>query len=95
MVQRGEMALNDPVAKYLPKTVAVPQKDGKQITLVDLATHTSAGTDADELRSPEPKQPIRGLFAPTTVPIPFGSTLTRDPGSQYEYSNLAAGMLDF
>ncbi len=41
MVQRGEVALDDPVAKYLPASVKVPQRDGKQITLVDLATHTS------------------------------------------------------
>jgi len=82
MVQRGEMALNDPVAKYLPATVKVPQKDGKQITLLDLATHNvRAGADADELRSARTQQPVRGLFGTTTVPILSGYTLTRDPGS--------------
>src|SRR6185437_13514122 len=41
MVQRGEVALTDPVAKYLPPQVKVPERGGKKITLVDLATHTS------------------------------------------------------
>ena len=40
-VRRGEVALDDPVAKYLPPGVTVPERGGKQITLVDLATHTS------------------------------------------------------
>jgi CubicO group peptidase (beta-lactamase class C family) len=33
--------LDDPIAKYLPPTVTVPARDDRQITLVDLATHTS------------------------------------------------------
>ena len=41
MVQREEVALNDPVAKYLPEAVKVPERNGRPITLVDLATHTS------------------------------------------------------
>ena len=40
-VQRGEVALTDPVSKYLPPNVKVPERGGKKITLVDLATHTS------------------------------------------------------
>ena len=41
MVSRGEVALDDPIAKYLPAGVAAPTRGGRQITLVDLATHTS------------------------------------------------------
>src|SRR5688572_17204855 len=41
MVERGEVALTDPVAKYLPETVKVPERGGKKITLEHLATHTS------------------------------------------------------
>lgn len=40
-VQRGEVALTDPVSKYLPPNVKVPEHGGEKITLVDLATHTS------------------------------------------------------
>src|ERR1700704_705551 len=35
MVQRKEVALDDPVAAYLPPGVRVPQRKGRQITLVD------------------------------------------------------------
>src|SRR5690606_8099411 len=41
MVRRGEVALEDPVAKYLPADVKMPERGGRQITLIDLATHTS------------------------------------------------------
>ena len=33
MVQQGEVALTDPVAKYLPAGVKVPERSGRQITL--------------------------------------------------------------
>src|SRR5262249_29877791 len=41
MVKRGEVALTDPVAKYLPADVKMPERNGRAITLQDLATHTS------------------------------------------------------
>ena len=41
MVSRGEVNLDDPIAKHLPKSVTVPTRDDKQITLEHLATHTS------------------------------------------------------
>lgn len=41
MVGKGEVALSDPVANYLPADVKVPQRNGTSITLLDLVTHTS------------------------------------------------------
>jgi CubicO group peptidase (beta-lactamase class C family) len=41
MVQHGEVALDDPIAKYLPPDVRVPQRGGHTITLLDLSTQTS------------------------------------------------------
>ncbi|MDQ6865004.1 MAG: beta-lactamase family protein, partial [Thermoproteota archaeon] len=41
MVQDGLVKLNDPVDKYLPSNVKVPQYNGHKITIEDLATHTS------------------------------------------------------
>ncbi|HTA44764.1 MAG TPA: serine hydrolase, partial [Bryobacteraceae bacterium] len=41
MVKRGDAALTDPVVKYLPAGTKVPQRNGRQITLEDLSTHTS------------------------------------------------------
>jgi hypothetical protein len=41
MVQRGEMKLHDPVAKYLPESVKMSTGSGKVITLHHPATHSS------------------------------------------------------
>ena len=41
MVKQGLVNLNDPIEKYLPANVKVPQYNGTKITLEDLATHTS------------------------------------------------------
>ena len=41
MAHRGEVKLDDPVAKYLPATVKVPSRNGKQITLENLAAQDS------------------------------------------------------
>ena len=40
MVQRSEVALDDPVAKYLPASLTLHQR-GRPITLLDLASYTS------------------------------------------------------
>jgi serine-type D-Ala-D-Ala carboxypeptidase/endopeptidase len=42
MARRGEVDLADPVARYLPDGTSVPSRGGREITLLDLATHPSA-----------------------------------------------------
>src|SRR6516164_7733549 len=41
MVNRKEVALDDPAAKYVPEDVTIPERSGKSITLLDLSTHRS------------------------------------------------------
>jgi len=41
MAEKNEVGLNDPTAKYLPAGSKVPERNGKTISLLDLATHTS------------------------------------------------------
>lgn len=72
MVERGEVALEDPVAKYLPATVKMPSRNGRSITLIDLATHTSGLP-----RLPGNMNPNCGLFGRSTLSIPFH--LSTDP----------------
>src|SRR5208282_6809516 len=82
-VQRGEMKLDDPVQKYLPASVHMPMRNGKEITLLHLATHTSGlPRDWNGDCSPE------GLYS-------FLSSykLPRDPGAEYEYSNWGGCLL--
>lgn len=94
MVARGEVKLDDPISKYLPKTVRVPSRGGKQITLLDLATQSSGLP-----RLPNNMHPadFGNPYADYTVQqlYEFLSSymLTRDIGEKYEYSNLGVGLL--
>ena len=94
MVERGEVALDDPVAKYLPAGVKMPERNGRQITLLDLATHRSGLP-----RMPSnfnPKDPVRPYVDyPVERLYEFLSShaLRRDVGAEYEYSNLGSGLL--
>ncbi len=93
-VQRGEVSLSDPVAKYLPPTVKVPERDGKQITLVDLATHTSGLPRLPANLAPrDPNNPYADYSVEQLYQFLSSYQLTRDIGSHYEYSNLGAGLL--
>ena len=94
MVEAGEVALDDPVAKYLPHGVTAPTRGGKQITLVDLATHRSglprmpSNFAAADPMNPYMDYPVQRLYQ-------FLSSyqLQRDVDSEFEYSNLGAGLL--
>lgn len=93
-VQRGEVALTDPVEKYLPAGTKVPERDGKKITLHDLASHTSA---LPRLPSNLAPKDMANPYADYTVAQLYeflaGYDLPRGIGSDYEYSNLGAGLL--
>jgi D-alanyl-D-alanine-carboxypeptidase/D-alanyl-D-alanine-endopeptidase len=93
MVRRGEVALDDPVSKYLPATVKVPQR-GRPITLVDLATHSSGlprlptNLAPKDANNPYADYTVANLYAfLSSYPLP------RDAGSGFEYSNLGDGLL--
>jgi CubicO group peptidase (beta-lactamase class C family) len=65
MVQRGEVALDEPVEKYLPSGVKMPAHGRSTITLRHLATHTSGlPRDPTDSTSTDPDNPylpvIRG-----------------------------------
>ncbi len=94
MVQRGDVALTDPVSKYLPAAVKVPERNGRQITLQDLATHTSGLPRLPSNLSPkDPANPYADYTVDQLYQFLSGYQLTRDIGSQYEYSNLGGGLL--
>jgi len=96
MVQRGEMKLDDPVAKYLPESVKVPARNGKQITLLDLATHT-AGLPRDPSNLTATGGLPENAFADYSVEKLYAFlssfALDRDPGSKFEYSNVGMALL--
>jgi D-alanyl-D-alanine-carboxypeptidase/D-alanyl-D-alanine-endopeptidase len=93
-VGRGEVALTDPVAKFLPAKVKVPERGGRAITLLDLATHTSGLPRMPTNFAPkDPANPYADYSVENIYAFLGGYHLPRDIGSQYEYSNFGAGLL--
>jgi len=94
MVQRSEVGLDDPVAKYLPPGVKMPERNGRSITLIDLATHTSGLPRLPtNLMPKDPANPYADYSVEQLYQFLSTYQLTRDIGSQYEYSNLGGGLL--
>ena len=94
MVNRQEVALDDPAAKYLPETVRMPERSGKAITLLDLSTHSSGLPSLPgnfQLR--DPTNPYGHYSVDDLYEFLSSYELSRDPGSEFEYSNLGAGLL--
>ena len=94
MVQTGEVTLEAPAQTWAPAGMTLPQRDGKQITLTNLA----------EQNSGLPRLPLN--MVPASIDNPYadyttdqlnaylrGHRLRRDPGAQFEYSNLGMGIL--
>ncbi len=97
MAFRGEVALDDPLERFLPEGVRAPRGQDREITLLDLATHTSGLPrlprnllvratlhGSDPYRGYTVKDLHRGLAA---------TRLRWAPGSSYRYSNFGFAVL--
>jgi CubicO group peptidase (beta-lactamase class C family) len=94
LAARGELAIDDPVARYLPAGVHVPERDGRPITLADLATHTAGlPLRPDNLVSSDPENKYAGYTIERLYEFLSGYALPRTPGTAYEYSNTGYGLL--
>ena len=95
MVKQGIVNLNDPVEKFLPPSVKVPQFNGKKITLEDLADHTSGLPEwpsnvwlNDTVGDINPNYNVTQLYQALS-----DTKLTREPGAQVQYSSFGIGLL--
>jgi serine-type D-Ala-D-Ala carboxypeptidase/endopeptidase len=94
MVAKGEVSLTDPVSKFLPPIVKVPERNGKKITLQDLSTQSSGLPRMPNNFAPkDPANPYADYSVDQMYQFLSGYTLTRDIGEKYEYSNLGVGLL--
>ena len=94
MVLKGEVALEDPVQKYLPAGVTMPSRNGKVITLLDLATASSGLPSLGNNMTPkDPRNPYADYSVQQMYDFLSAHTLRRDPGERYEYSNIGMGLL--
>jgi D-alanyl-D-alanine-carboxypeptidase/D-alanyl-D-alanine-endopeptidase len=89
MVQKNEVALSDPASKYLPfAAIKLPERNGHLITLVDLATHTSGLPFMPE-DAPPFNDPTAARYSAGDLKRYLASyQLTRDIGSEWDYSNI-------
>ncbi len=94
MALRGVVAWDEPVARLLPPFVHVPRFGETQITLLDLATHTSGLPRMPSNFHPaDPGDPYADYTVGQLYDFLDNATLTRTPGTAYEYSNLGYGLL--
>jgi len=94
MVGRGEVKLDDPVAKFLPASVKLPERDGKKITLIDLSNQVSGlPRMTDNFKPADGADPYVDYGPDRLYEFLSRYHLTRAIGEKYEYSNLGVGLL--
>jgi serine-type D-Ala-D-Ala carboxypeptidase/endopeptidase len=94
MVQEGKVHLDDPVQKYLPASVHMPTRNGKVITLGNLSEQNSGlPRMPGNFHPADPANPYADYSVQQMYDFLSSYQLTRDPGEQFEYSNLGVGLL--
>jgi len=93
MVGQNEVGLEDPVAKYLPADIKVPERNGRSITFLDLATHTSGLPFMPE-NAPSFNDPAATKYSATDLKrYVAGYQLTREIDAEWDYSNIGYWVL--
>jgi D-alanyl-D-alanine-carboxypeptidase/D-alanyl-D-alanine-endopeptidase len=94
LVQEGKLSLSDPAQKFLPPAVRMPTHNGKEITLGNLAEQNSGLPRMPTNFTPtDPRNPYANYTVEQMYDFLSHYELTRDPGAQFEYSNLGVGLL--
>src|SRR6478736_2950941 len=94
LVQKKELNLNDRAQKYLPASIQLPEKNGKSITLVHLASaHSGLQRMPGNFYPTDPTNPYIDYTEKELTSFLNNCELTSVPGTTYEYSNLGMGLL--
>jgi serine-type D-Ala-D-Ala carboxypeptidase/endopeptidase len=102
MAQKREVSPADPVAKYLPPGIRIPERNGSPITLLDLATHTSGlPFMPDDASLYDASADIASIYDNSSAResnqklYNFLShyELSRAPGAEWDYSNIGYWLL--
>jgi serine-type D-Ala-D-Ala carboxypeptidase/endopeptidase len=93
-VENGALRPDDPLSKLLPQTVRLPVRDGRAITVMDLATHSS-GLPRLPTNMPrrDPSNPYADYDAELLYQFLASHELQAAPGTRFVYSNLGMGLL--
>ena len=95
MAARGEVAPDDPVAKYLPPSMTL-QERGRPITLLDLATYTSGLPNMPSNMGPKwwtNPNPFADYTPDKLYEFLSSYAPSYEPGTHYQYANLGFGLL--
>jgi CubicO group peptidase (beta-lactamase class C family) len=96
MVEKGEVTLDDPAEKFLPRGVKMPAGGGDKITLRDLATHRSGLPRLpDNMPATDGDDPYANYSEAKLFEFLGHYKLTRAVGGRYEYSNVGMGLLGY
>ncbi|MGD9721794.1 MAG: serine hydrolase [Pirellulales bacterium] len=94
MVEEHKVALTDPVQTLLGDAMKVPRGVEREIRLVDLSTHSSGLPRMPANFNPQdPKDPFADYSVEQLAEFLAEHKMRREPLAQYEYSNLAVGLL--
>lgn len=99
LASTGRAGLDEPLADLLPAGTSVPSRDGRQISLQHLATHTSGlprlprGMLLPALLHPSKPDPYADCTADALLAGLARTRLGAVPGKRFRYSNLGAGLL--
>lgn len=94
--QNHQLNFSDPAQKYLPAKMVLPERNGKVITVEQLATaHSGLPRMPLNFQPHDPSNPYIDYREEELTYFISNYDLTRDPGSEYEYSNLGMGLLGF
>jgi len=94
MAADGLLSIEDPVQDYLPQGVTLPSRPGQTVRFVDIATHRSALPRLPGNISPaDPNNPYADYTVEMLYEFLNTHTLRRDVGAEFEYSNLAVGLM--
>lgn len=92
-VERGLAAPDDPVQRHLPEGIALARFGEEPVRLWHLATHTSGLPRMPRLRPSNPANPYADFDVAALHAALAEAPVRWSPGSRYEYSNLAVGLL--
>ncbi|WP_412074968.1 serine hydrolase domain-containing protein [Streptomyces xanthophaeus] len=99
LAETGLVDLDEPLGELLPEGVSVPSRADRQITLRQLATHTSGlprlpkGMLLGAWLHPSKPDPYAGCTADVLLAGLARTRLGATPGQRFRYSNLGAGLL--
>lgn len=94
LILQGKASLNDPLQAYLPNGIKAPEFNAQPILLRHLVTHTSGLPVIPDFSSAKSiSNPYAQVTEQSILKTLSKTTLTRAPGSQFEYSNYASMLL--